>query len=53
MMRLTQDTHHQLPVDEDNWKRKTTTSANFTEDFYKNYGALLQKMRITKETPQN
>ena len=27
-----------------------STSANFAEDFRKNYGALLQKMRITKET---
>ena len=26
------------------------TSANFAEDFRKNYGTLLQKMRITKET---
>ena len=29
------------------------TSANIAEDFRKNYGALLQKMRITKETLQN
>ena len=29
------------------------TSAKFAEDFRKNYGALLQNMRITKETLQN
>ena len=29
------------------------TSAKFAEDFRKNYGTLLQKMRITKETLQN
>ena len=34
----------------DNWAKSPSTSANFAEDFRKNYGALLQKMRITKET---
>lgn len=33
--------------------KSTLTSAKFTEDFRKDYGALLQKMRITKETLQN
>jgi len=32
------------------WDVKARTSAKFAEDFRKNYGALLQKMRITKET---
>jgi hypothetical protein len=36
----------------DNSLKSPLTSVNFAEDFRKNYGALLQKMRITKETLQ-
>jgi hypothetical protein len=39
------------PVDKS--LKSPLTSANFAEDFRNNYGALLQKMRITKETLQN
>ena len=34
----------------DNPLKSPLTTAKFAEDFRKNYGALLQKMRITKET---
>jgi uracil-DNA glycosylase len=37
----------------DNSLKSPLTSAKFAEDFRKNYGTLLQKMRITKETLQN
>ncbi len=37
----------------DNPLKSPLTSANFAEDYRKNYGTLLQKMRITKETLQN
>jgi hypothetical protein len=37
----------------DNPLKSPLTSAKFAEDFRKNYGTLLQKMRITKETLQN
>ena len=37
----------------DNSLKSPLTSTKFAEDFRKNYGALLQKMRITKETLQN
>lgn len=37
----------------DNSLKSPLTSAIFTEDFRKNYGTLLQKMRITKKTLQN
>ncbi len=44
---------HPTALSVDKWGVKASTSANFAEDFRKNYGALLQKMRITKETLQN